>query len=620
MTFSLSRRTTILLSAGAVLLLALVLLLATFPVGWLKGRAERQLGERFGTAVRIGALERESGFSFSPVIRVADVHVPQQPWAGRGELAAIGLLRVRVPVLPLLVGRGDVDALTASDIRLNLVRAADGRANWRGGKDGDNDSDAGGGAGFAGVRIENAVIRYRDAVQRRAFTLSVTADPVAGLSARGRGTVDGAPVTLRVRGGAMAPGRPWPFEADIAGAALTMAAKGSMAAPLDTRALTFRVTARADDLKRIDRIIEAGLFGTQPVALAADVRRADGAWIVQSLTGTIGRSRLNGHISARKVDGRVKLDGDVRFAALDFEDLASDEGNARARALEQAEGLRLVPNTRINIGKIDRTDGRIGVRVDRILGGRRPSSLRDLSGVLHLDRRILTVEPLRIGLTRGAITGKVVVNQRDGQPAPRVTIALDMTGSSIAALVGGGEAGIDARMDARVRLTGVGSTVREAVGRSDGSIGIVARNGVLPAKIAALIGFDVGRGLLGRDEERATLRCAIVRLDMRGGTGTFAPLLIDTSASQTRGTGAVSFPNEAIAATLTGAPKKDALLVVPGYITARGTIREPEVVVPPQTKSVGNVLKAIGRAITGHDEVLATDADCATLGRKTIGR
>ncbi len=107
---------------------------------------------------------------------------------------------------------------------------------------------------------------------------------------------------------------------------------------------------------------------------------------------------------------------------------------------------------------------------------------------------------------------------------------------------------------------------------------------------------------------------------MRDGTGTFAPLLVDTSSSQTRGTGAISFPGETIAATLTGAPKKDALLVVPGYIMARSTIREPQIVVPPQTKSVGNVLKAIGRAIVGYDEPTATDADCATLSRRALGR
>lgn len=36
--------------------------------------------------------------------------------------------------------------------------------------------------------------------------------------------------------------------------------------------------------------------------------------------------------------------------------------------------------------------------------------------------------------------------------------------------------------------------------------------------------------------------------------------------------------------------------------------------------SASNVLKSIGRAITGHDEPLATDADCTTLSLRAIGR
>lgn len=618
MTISLPRRTSVILSALGVLLLLLLAVLALFPVGWFKGSLENLLTARLGGETRIGSLERESRFSFNPVIRIADMTVAQQPWAGRGRFATIRLLRVRAAILPLLIGRTDLDVLTANGVRLTLVRAADGRVNWR--RAGTDGGDGGGHTDFGSLSVKDAVIQYRDAVQRRAFTLNTESEPHKGLIASGRGTVDGAAVVVRAKGGALNPGRPWPFQAAIEGPALTLRAQGTMATPLDTGAMTFHVTARADDLKRVDRIIEAGLFGTQPVNLSAEVERTQDAWIVRTLSGTIGRSVLRGAVTARKTGGRVKLDGDVRFARLDFDDLASDRGNAEAIARERADGLRLVPNTRINIRKIDQTDGRITVRVDRILSGRRPSSLTDLQAILLLDNRILTVEPLRIGLTKGAITGKVVVNQRGGQPEPLVTMALDMTGSSIATLAGGDDARIDGRMDGRVRLSGTGSTIREVVGRSDGTIGIVARDGTLPAKVAALIGFDVGRGLLGGDGDVATLRCAIVRLDMKGGTGTFSPLLIDTSASQTRGTGAISFPGEAIAATLTGAPKRDALLVVPGYITARGTIREPEVVVPPATKSVGNILKAIGRAITGHDQPQATDADCAGLGRKVLGR
>ena len=166
----------------------------------------------------------------------------------------------------------------------------------------------------------------------------------------------------------------------------------------------------------------------------------------------------------------------------------------------------------------------------------------------------------------------------------------------------------------------MGDTVRAAVGRSDGTIGIVARDGALPARMAAALGFDAGRVLVADEGSRATLRCAVVRLAVQGGRGRFSPLIVDTSVSQTRGSGGVSFPAEAITATLTGAPKHGSLLRVPGSVTARGTLRDPQVTVPPEVKSVGNLLKGLGRAIRGRQGPSATDADCAALSRQAIGR
>ena len=43
-----------------------------------------------------------------------------------------------------------------------------------------------------------------------------------------------------------------------------------MDAPLDTDHMTLAMTARAGDLKLIDAVIEAGLFGTQAVRMSAD--------------------------------------------------------------------------------------------------------------------------------------------------------------------------------------------------------------------------------------------------------------------------------------------------------------------------------------------------------------
>jgi uncharacterized protein involved in outer membrane biogenesis len=618
---TLPRGTRILLfSAGGVLVLIVSALVvaATFPASWLKSTAEQKLSEQIGSKVTIGTVERESAFSFSPIVRITDIKIPQPDWAGPGEMAKIDTLRAQVPIVAMVLGRSGPHLLSASGVRLTLIRDENRRKNWDS-TDRPNSRESSAGNDIPLSQVTDAVIDYRDAFQQRRFLVNISIDPQNGLRGSGEGTVEGHPVTLAITGAPMVAGKSWPFDARIRGAALNLHAAGTMAGPLRTSDMAFKMSAKASNLKLVDRIIEAGLFGTQPVNLQADVRRDAGTWHVEKLGGSIGRSQFTGKLEVRKVDGRTKLDGEARFSQLDFDDLADDRGLAQALALERAQGERLVPNTRINIRKIDKTDGRIAVRVDRIFGGRRPSSLANANAVLNLEDRLLTIDPLNIGLVQGSITGRAIVDQRKGQPKPTITLALDMKNSSIAALAGGGGSGgdVEGRIDGRARLIGVGDTIREAVGQSTGTVGLVTRGGSMPARLAGLLGFDIGKGLFGSKDERETLRCGVIRLALRGGSGTVEQLVVDTPVSQSRGTGTVTFPSERLELTLGGSAKNNHALQLPGNANLRGSIRNPELVVPEGTRSVGNVLKAVGRAIGGRAET-APDADCTSLISRTL--
>src|SRR3546814_8576497 len=83
---------------------------------------------------------------------------------------------------------------------------------------------------------------------------------------------------------------------------------------------------------------------------------------------------------------------------------------------------------------------------------------------------LLTADPFILGLKRGTIEGRVEVDQGNGGPVPTVTVALDLKGSTLSAIAGGGGA-VDGRLNGKVRLVGKGGTFREAVGQSAGSMG-----------------------------------------------------------------------------------------------------------------------------------------------------
>lgn len=609
------RRRTLLLSLAVAVPLILVLVVGAFPFGLLKGVVADRLTQRFGRPVTIATMERIDGFGFTPTIAVRGVRIPQASWAGDGDFLTLREARVSFPVWPLLTGTFRPRDIAAEGLQLALVRDAAGRTNWaRPGK-----PESGGSSNdLKGLIVRDSMIHYRDAKQDRTVRVAFTSD-AQGLRASGSGTIRGTPVRIALTGASVAqptPG-PWPFSATIEGDALRMHATGRMDRPLDTDAMTLDVDARAADLRLIDAVIEAGLFGTQPVALTAHVRHDAPRWIVTDLKGTIGRSDIAGRVSVDKRDGRTRLDGAIASNRFDFDDLSSDAGLARGAAQERAIGPRVVPDTRIDLTKLAHTDGRIAVRVARVVSRNGGTSVTGIEGVLALDRQRLTVQPLTIHLAGGTARGIVRVDQRDGATVPTLTLDLRLAGTRVSALAGT-DGAFTGRIAAHARLTGRGETIRAAIGRSAGRIGFVVRDGTLPESYAAALGFDAGRALLAGSDDRAQLRCVILAMPVTGGVGTARPLIVDTSASQLRGTGTIRFPAERIDLTLTGAPKGKSLLRLPGEAFMTGTLSDPVLTVPPQVKSVGNVLKAIGRAITGHEGPKAANADCAALAARAL--
>ncbi|MGW8134466.1 AsmA family protein [Sphingomonas zeae] len=605
------RRTRVVMGLLIGLPLLFLLVLAVFPWGVLRSAVCRAATERFGRPVTIGSVQRVDMIGFHPTIAVENLSIPQAGWAGRGDFARMQRAEIRFSVWPLLRGAFVPEDIRVSGLRLALVRDKQGNTNWSR----PGEPEEGGSANdLQGLTITDGVVSYRDAKEDRQAVLKIAADPDRGIRAEGEGKVRGAPVRIAFTGAAVKPGR-WPFTATIAGDQLAMKAVGAMDRPLDTDAMTLDMSAKADDLKRIDAVIEAGLFQTRPVALTAHVRHERPRWTITDLKGRIGRSDLAGHLTVDKKAGRTLLDGEVTARQLDFDDLSSEEGRAEAAALERRIGPRLVPNTRIDIGKIDTTDGTIRFRVGRVVSAQGPSPITGFTGRMVMDHQLLTIGNIRMALREGVVTGQAVVDQRNGAKVPRLSLDLHLRGASVLSL--SGETRITGQVAARAKLAGMGETVRAAIGRADGRIGLVVANGSLPARYATALGFDAGAAFMG-DSGSATLRCLVLGVDMKNGTGRADPLIVDTSRSRLDGTGTVRFPDERLALRLMGAPKQGATLRLAGAATVGGTLEKPELVIPKEVRSVGNIFKSIGRAITGDTGPKAQDAACGALARQVL--
>lgn len=598
------------------LMMLAFLALAAFPWGMLKGTIEQRLTDRIGRTVTIGAMVREDALSFHPTVRLTDMRVPQPDWVKPklGDLAQIGEARVRFSALALLTGGPVVKALDLRGARLHFYRSAEGRENWTGEKS--QASDEGGvRPSLDRLEVSDSEIVYRDDKQRRSIEAALRVDS-NGLRLSGSGDVRGHPVRVTANGAPIlnhGAGARWPFRVAIEGNAVGFTLDGTMDRPLDVGHLRGAATAHAIDLALLDAIIEAGLPGTQPVRLTAQVLRDKPDWTVTALKGAIGRSDLTGHATIRKRDGRTRIDGSIQSARFDFDDLSSNEGKRKAAAKRARVGERIVPDTAIDLKAVARTDGRLELKADRLLWPG-SSPFRSLSGTLNLDHSRLVLEPLTLGLTRGILSGRLVVDQRKGGPR----LAIDLTLRSARLLDFFPDTKIDGSLMGRIALVGRGGTVREAVGVSTGTIALVARDGAIPARTAALLGQDIGKGLTVDKDKQAVLRCMIARLDVADGVAQPNPVLIDTSRAQTRATGTVALSSERMALSLTGAPKSRALLRLEGPVPIGGTIKAPDIRVPAETRSAKGIIKMIGKAIGGTQAPRAADADCDGLARAAL--
>ncbi|RZF64011.1 AsmA family protein [Sphingomonas populi] len=582
----------------------LVLALGALPFGLLRPMIERGISTRFGAPAHIGAIRRLQVFSYTPDIAIDDLRIAQPDWVGGGDFIRARTVTVRLPVLKLLFGGVKPDALAIDGLAVALVRDANGRSNWKGKPRPADAPPLTTGPGLTRLTIRDGQLSLRDAKRGLNLAGPLSVEGAAGLRLAATGTFLGTPATLDVRGGridGIDPAAAWPVELHLVSPALRLEAKGTTDGVLNTHRFGATVTARAPTLKNLDRAIEAGLFGTQPIALIGQVRHDGRDWYLDTIGGGIGRSRFVGKASILKRDGRTAIDAQMRASQFDFDDLSDDVGRAKAAASKAALGPRVLPPTRINLSHLGKTDGTITFRVDHLLSGG-GTVFRTLRGQLHLDHQLLTVDHLVATLATGQMTGVMRVDHRSGRP--KLSTDLRLEGMTLDTLVGSPD-DITGIVRGRITLSGQGDTVREALSHADGTAAIVSNDGTIKAMVADVLGQDLGgtiKQAILHPSERVPLRCLVANFRARGGVLVPDPLAIDTGSAIGRGSGRIDLRDESIALTLAGRTRDDPALRIVDPIRVGGTLSKPAIAIagsdaPSGKPGVGGFFKALGRSI-----------------------
>jgi uncharacterized protein involved in outer membrane biogenesis len=508
----------------------------------LKPTLERLAGERLGQKVRLaGPLRLDLGRVSTVELSGLVVEAPE--WAEADNLAEVEHLKVGIDVGAYLAdGRIHLTELRVDRPRVALERDAQGGTSWPSSTGTEPAQPAGRAEGSSGglpqidaMSLTDGHVAYRDALAdvRLDIDLATAAEPAGGaafpgLTVNGKGEVKGDPLELSLDVGALAsltgPAQPLPVKGLLTVAGSRVELDGEVREPQALRGVTVTAQVRSEDPRPLLALAGRPVSEELPPleARARLVREAE-SFELSELALTWGESRVEGRASYDPAPARPVIRGELKAPRLDLVPLwpALTAGDSQEEKASTGNPLAALAgydaDIRLGTGEI---------RLPQL-------TIRETEGRLRLAGNRLIVEPLRVVLPEGEITGRAVTGPVD-EPVLSADVALDAQAVDLAAAARG--------------LEGVSGTVQ---GRIAGFV-----RGTDPKTILAQSRLELdanGKGVRA-PYFRAEEVVATARLD--GGRLTVEPLRALLPEGRIEG--------RAIATSLDGEPAVEAALDVTG--------------------------------------------------------
>lgn len=631
------------ITAGVFLLLALIVafVAAIWDWNWFRGPLERIASARMHRQVTITGDIDVHLFSWTPTASVSGFHVANPGWAGKGQMADIGKIVVRLRLIPLFTGHLDLRRLEFDDPNVRLWRNDKGLATW----DFSNGQKSGAPLRLPPIRnfvIRGGQLRLQDDIRKLTFAGTVNAHERLGRANHGfemvgQGALNAQPFHLNITGGPLLNidrSRPYPFDAEIRAGATYVTAKGAVPKPFDFGAFYMDTTARGPDLADLYGITGVPLPNTPPYDLHGRLSRHEHVWTIDRLGGRVGSSDLSGSLSVDAGRKRSLLKANLLSHNLSFPDLGALFGGApkagkvaspsqKAEAQHLAAENRIFPDSTLDTRRIRSLDADVTYKALSIRNA--PINLTAGSTRVKLTDGLLRAEPLSLDLPQGRISGYIQLNARKATPVSNLDLRL--TGARLDTLIPfkfQGGTPFSGPLVGRAQLTGSGDSVHKAFANADGHVVIVAPGGEIRQSIAELMGVDVIKGLglySSKSTDTTPIRCAVANFETHNGVMNATRLVFDTGPVLVTGSGQVDLGAERMDFKAQGHPKKAQLIHLMVPVEISGPIRSPSLTLKkgPAIAQAGigvalaTALSPLAAILPFVDPGLAKDANCAAL-------
>jgi len=620
-------------SVTLVLVAAIVLFLLLFDWNMLRGPIGRWASAEYDREIQLNGDLDVSLFSWTPSAQVRGLRIGGPDWAREEDTLTVEDLRASVRLRALLAGRLEMPLVAVTRPQAVLIATEDGRQSWRLDPDA---PDTGQGLKLPPINrllIEDGRISLDE--QGRNIRLDATinaregSDERAGFHLDGKGTINGTPLTVMVRGGPfinIRRDRPYIFHGEVAGVGTRLIADGSITRPFDLGHFNAALRLQGRDLADIYLLTGITTPNTPPYRLAGRLMRDDARFTFAGFSGRVGSSDLSGDMVVDKVGDRRRVDAELSSRLLDIDDLMAVLG-ARPRVTAGGDTVassgapgRLLPDAPLNVERLRVMDGTLRYRAARVK--RNDMDVRQVDIGADLKSGVLDLDPVAFTFNRGELRGTAKINAT--RDTPYSVIDFRLRGYPLESIIPArdGVPTVSGQALGRARLEGPGASIHQFAGASKGTLSLVVPQGRMRAAFAELMGVHVLAGLFKLDDDStAEVRCAVADFTVSGGTATAKTFVIDTTPVLAQGSGTIDLGAETINLRIDGETKEPRLIRLWAPILVQGPLTGPKVdldrgAVAAQL-GVGGILGALVNPFAALaafvDPGLADDANCGAL-------
>jgi uncharacterized protein involved in outer membrane biogenesis len=326
---------------------------------------------------------------------------------------------------------------------------------------------------------------------------------------------------------------------------------------------------------------------TRRYHLVTELDREHGDWVFTGIKGVFGDSDLAGRLAVGTRNDRLHLDADLRTASLDLIDAAPflgydpqrlDRMGTKGMVTKEQGHPRILPDAPLRSAELQRFDADARYRVGVIAGKDFPVGQIDLT--LRLDHGLLTLKPVTAVVATGHLDSAFVLDTRG--PVVKTDYMLHLLPTPMGKLLarfGVSESGTSGTLSARIAMRGLGNSLRESLGHSNGRMVAIIPAGTMWTRNVVLSDLDIGtfaeRMFQKKLKDPIAINCGLVAFTVKDGISAADPILIDTQKNIITGTGDFSFRDESVDLQVRAKSKRFSLFSLQSPIGVGGWLAQP---------------------------------------------